>query len=89
MGENSEPETVTSIGLQYGFSEGLVLRANYEYVDIDQLAGESEEASSTRRSRVDVGVSIPRGSVSLGFIYDQQPGSGRLLNTGSQCGHSP
>ncbi len=85
VGENSEPETVTSIGLQYGFSEGLVLRANYEYVDIDQLAGESEEASSTRRSRVDVGVSIPRGSVSLGFIYDQQPGSGRLLTRGASA----
>ena len=86
IGENSEPgtETVTSIGLEYGLSDGLVLRANYEYVDIDQLAGE-DEAGSGRRSRVGVGVSIPKGSVSLGFIYDQDPGSGRFSTRGASA----
>ncbi|NLA58083.1 MAG: porin family protein [Firmicutes bacterium] len=82
IGENGEPEkTVTSIGLEYGLSDGLVLRANYEYVDIDQLEGDD----STRRSRVGVGVSIPKGSVSLGFIYDQDPGSGRLSARGASA----
>ena len=86
VGDNSESETetVTSIGLEYGLSDGLVLRANYEYVDIDQLAGE-DEAASSRRSRVGVGVSIPKGSVSLGFIYDQDPGSGRFSTRGASA----
>ncbi|MGI6567505.1 MAG: porin [Limnochordia bacterium] len=86
VGGDAEPETVTSIGLEYGLSDGLVLRANYEYVDIDQLAGEDSEAGSTRRSsRVGVGVSIPTGSVSLGFLYDQEPGSGRLSPRGASA----
>lgn len=81
---DKEPETVTSVGLQYGFREDLVLRADYRYVDIDELVDE-DDASSTRRSTVGVGVSVPKGSVSLGLIYEQETASGRLAAKGASA----
>ena len=68
-----DPETVTSVGLQYGLGEDLILRADYRYVDIDELSNGGEDASTTRRSTVGVGVSVPKGSMSLGFTYEQEP----------------
>lgn len=79
-----EPETVTSVGLKYGLREDLVLRADYRYVDIDELI-DDEDGSSTRRSTVGVGVSVPKGSVSLGLIYEQEAASGRLSAKGASA----
>ena len=79
-----EPETVTSVGLQYGLSEDLVLRADYRYVDIDELV-DGEDPSSTRRSTVGVGVTVPKGSVSLGLVYEQEAASGRLSTRGASA----
>jgi hypothetical protein len=80
-----DPETVTSVGLQYGLGEDLILRADYRYVDIDELSNGGEDASTTRRSTVGVGVSVPKGSMSLGFTYEQEPGSGRLSTKGASA----
>lgn len=82
--ETEKLETVTSVGLRYGVGEDLVLRADYRYVDIDQLAN-GEDSNSPRRSTVGVGVSVPKGSVSLGFTYEQEPASGRLSTKGASA----
>ena len=81
---DKEPETVTSVGLKYGLREDLVLRADYRYIDIDELI-DDEDTHSTRRSTVGVGVSVPKGSVSLGFIYEQEAASGRLSTKGASA----
>lgn len=84
-GEIKDPETVTSVGLQYGMGEDMILRADYRYVDIDELSNGGTDGGTTRRSTVGVGVSVPKGSMSLGFTYEQEPGSGRLSTKGASA----
>ncbi len=82
---DEDPETITSLGLMYGVGEEIVLRADYRYVDIDQLADEDEDPSSTRRTTVGFGVSIPKGSVNLGLTYEQDQGKGKVSPTGASA----
>ena len=83
--EEAESELVTSLGLMYGVGQDVVLRADYRYVDIDELAEEGVEPSSTRRSTIGVGVVAPKGSVNLGLSYEQEQGKGRLSPTGASA----
>ena len=82
---DKEPETITSVGLKYGLGEEITLRADYRYVDIDQLANNGEDPGSTRRTTVGLGVSVPKGSVNLGLTYEQDQGKGRVSPTGASA----
>ncbi|NLK07186.1 MAG: hypothetical protein GX316_00635 [Firmicutes bacterium] len=83
--EKDGEETITSVGLHYWVGEEVALRADYRYVDIDQLVEIGEEPASTRRTTVGLGVNAPRASISLGLTYEQDQAGGRVSPTGASA----
>lgn len=87
-----EPQTITSLSLKYGIAEDTVVKADYSYVNIEQLEdGDSTvepgsvRTTATRRTALGVGVSVPKGSIAVGITYEDSdnPGGGGLSTRGA------